>query len=359
MDTFIKRKRTKIIKLGSVEIGGDCPISVQTMTNTKTEDIQSTISQINAVASAGCDIVRSTVASADAVKAVKQIIEAVNIPFIADIHFKSEFAIGAIENGADGIRINPGNFPQKDLNKLIDAAKHNGKTIRIGVNTGSLNINIRKRYGNVDGLVNSALSYISVMESRNFYNIKISVKSSSLFETLLAYKCISDKVSYPLHLGLTEAGTLYNGIIKSSIGIGNLLLDGIGDTIRVSLTADPLEEVRAGQAILRALGLRKRGVEIISCPTCGRTEMNIELLAKSIEEMLQNIKSNIKVAVMGCIVNGPGEARQADYGIAGERGMGVIFKKGKIIKKVDEANLLNVFKEMLINDNILPKTTLE
>ena len=359
MENFINRKKTKKIKLGSIEIGGDSPISVQTMTNTKTEDIQSTISQINAVVSAGCDIVRSTVATSDAVKAVKQIIEAVNIPFVADIHFKSELAIGAIENGAHGIRINPGNFPQKDLNKLIDAAKHNGKTIRIGVNAGSLNINIRKRYGNIDGLVISALSYIRMMESRNFYNIKISVKSSSVFETVSAYKCISDKVNYPLHLGVTEAGTLYNGLIKSSIGIGSLLIDGIGDTIRVSLTADPVEEVKAGQAILKSLGLRKIGVEIISCPTCGRTEMNIELLAKSIEEMLQNIKSNIKVAVMGCIVNGPGEARQADYGIAGERGVGVIFKKGKIIKKVDEANLLKIFKEILIDDNILPKSTLE
>lgn len=358
MENFINRKKTKKIKLGSIEIGGDSPISVQTMTNTKTEDIQSTISQINAVVSAGCDIVRSTVATSDAVKAVKQIIEAINIPFVADIHFRSELAIGAIEKGAHGIRINPGNFPQKDLNKLIDAAKYNGKTIRIGVNAGSLNINIKKRYGNIDGLVISALDYVKIMEARNFDNIKISVKSSNIIETVLAYRGISEKVNYPLHLGITEAGTLHTGLIKSSIGIGSLLLEGIGDTIRVSLTADPVEEVKAGLTILKSLGLRQFGAEVISCPTCGRTDLNIEGLANSIERMLRDVKTPVKVAVMGCIVNGPGEARQADYGIAGERGVGVIFKKGKVIKKVDEANLIKEFKEILICDNILPDGTI-
>ena len=345
MNNHVGRKKTKLIKLGTLGIGGDSPVSVQTMTNTKTEDTDSTIAQINAVASMGCDIIRVTVATCEAAKAIKMIKETATIPIVADIHFTSEFAIASIENGADGIRINPGNFPVKDLNNVIDAAKYNSKIIRIGVNAGSLNINIRKRYGNIDGLVISALNYIKIMEARNFHNIKISVKSSSIIETVLAYRGISEKMNYPLHLGVTEAGTLITGVIKSSIGIGSLLLDGIGDTIRVSLTADPIEEVKAGLTILKSLGLRQFGAEIISCPTCGRTDLDIEGLTKTIEKMLRDVKTPVKVAVMGCIVNGPGEARQADYGIAGEKGMGVIFKKGKIIKKVDEANIINVFFE--------------
>lgn len=355
MEHLIKRRKSRNITLGSVGIGGNAPITVQTMTNTKTEDIEATIEQINEVASLGCDIIRVAAPSIEAVRALKAIKEAINIPLIADIHFNSELAIGAIESGADGIRINPGNFPEKQLNNLIDAAKSNGKVIRIGVNTGSIKPKIRKRYGNVEGLVVSAIDYVTLMEARNFNNIKISVKSSNVLETVLAYKSIADKISYPLHLGVTEAGSLYDGIIKSAIGIGSLLLDGIGDTIRVSLTAPPKEEVRAGISILKALGLRTSGVEIISCPTCGRTEIDIEILVKTIEEMLKGVECHIKIAVMGCIVNGPGEARQADYGIAGEKGFGVIFKKGKIIKKVDQANLLNEFKNVLIDNNILTK----
>ena len=353
MDNLIKRRKSKNIKLGSIDIGGNAPISVQTMTNTKTEDIEATIKQINEVAAKGCDIIRVAVPSMEAVRALKVIKETIKIPLVADIHFKSELAIGAIESGADGIRINPGNFPDKHLNKVIDAVKYNGKVIRIGVNSGSIKTNIRKKYGNVEGLVVSAVHYVKLMEARNFYNIKISVKSSDVLETVFAYKSIADKLNYPLHIGVTEAGSLYNGIIKSTIGIGSLLLDGIGDTIRVSLTASPIEEVRAGISILNALGLRASGVEIISCPTCGRTEIDIESLVKAIEEMLKDVECHVKVAVMGCIVNGPGEARQADYGIAGEKESGVIFKKGKIIKKVDQSKLLNEFKKVLVDNNIL------
>lgn len=356
--SLINRKKTRLIKLGTLGIGGDSPISVQTMTNTKTEDITSTLAQINEVASVGCDIVRITVPTYEAAKAIKVLKEEVKLPIVADIHFKSELAVASIENGVDGIRINPGNFPEKDLNNLIDAAKYNNTVIRIGVNTGSLNINIRKRYGNIEGLIITALNYIKIMEARNFNNIKISVKSSSVIETVLAYRGISEKMNYPLHLGVTEAGRLQSGVIKSSIGIGSLLLDGIGDTIRVSLTANPVEEVKAGLMILKSLGLRQLGVDIISCPTCGRVSLDIEGLAKIIEEMLSSVKTPIKVAVMGCIVNGPGEARQADYGIAGEKGMGVIFKKGKIIKRVEEINLIKVFKEILIEDKILSSSAL-
>jgi (E)-4-hydroxy-3-methylbut-2-enyl-diphosphate synthase len=349
----IIRKKTRTIKLGSLNIGGDSPISVQTMTNTKTEDIDTTIMQIREIISAGCDIVRVTVASEKAAKVLKSIKNAITIPLVADIHFSSDLAIKSIESGADGIRINPGNFPINDLYKLIDAARYNNKVIRIGVNSGSLNINVRKKYGNVDGMVFSALHYINIMEERNFNDIKISLKSSSVIETVLAYREISKKVDYPLHLGVTEAGTYNSGIVKSSIGIGSLLLDGIGDTIRVSLTSNPINEVKAGLTILRSLGLRQFGVEVISCPTCGRTDLDIENLANSVEELTVNIHTPLKIAVMGCIVNGPGEARQADYGIAGEKGRGVIFKKGKIFKAVEARDLMKVFKEILINDKVL------
>ncbi|MDY6819998.1 MAG: flavodoxin-dependent (E)-4-hydroxy-3-methylbut-2-enyl-diphosphate synthase [Deferribacterota bacterium] len=351
----IKRRKTKRIKLGSVYIGGNSPISVQTMTNTKTEDYDKTIKQIDELISAGAEIIRLTIPTNEAVFTLKKIKNYISIPIIADIHFDYNMAIKAIEAGADGIRINPGNFPFKKLDNIIDAAKQNDRAIRIGVNAGSLKSKYLKKYGAVEGLVGSALDYIDIFEKRGFNNIKVSVKSSDVINTIQAYRMIASKCDYPLHLGITEAGIGDYAIVKSSIGIGSLLLDGIGDTIRVSLTGNPVKEVYVGKAILRSLSLREEGVEIISCPTCGRCTIDIENLAKKIEQLLSNCKIPVKIAVMGCIVNGPGEARQADYGIAAENGEAVIFKKGRVLMKVKEEDILQNFLNLLTNEGLISR----
>ncbi len=336
------RKKTKVISVGNVKIGGTYPVVVQSMTNTKTEDIEATVVQINQLEKVGCEIVRVAVPSEDAAKAIVKIKDKIKIPLIADIHFNYNLAIQAIENGADCIRINPGNIgSEKRVEKIVNCAKAHNVPVRIGVNGGSLQKDILKKYGGVtsDALVESALQYIRLLEKFDFYNMKISIKVSDVPTTVEAYRKIAAISEYPLHVGVTEAGTVMSGSLKSAIGIGILLYEGIGDTIRVSLTGNPVDEVIVAYKILNYLNLRKRGVEIISCPTCGRTEINIVELAESIEKKLAHIESPLKVAVMGCVVNGPGEAREADIGIAGGKGVGLIFKKGEIVKKVKESQL--------------------
>ncbi len=336
------RKKTKVISVGNVKIGGTYPVVVQSMTNTKTEDIEATVVQINQLEKVGCEIVRVAVPSEDAAKAIVKIKDKIKISLIADIHFNYNLAIQAIENGADCIRINPGNIgSEKRVEKIVNCAKAHNVPVRIGVNGGSLQKDILKKYGGVtsDALVESALQYIRLLEKFDFYNMKISIKVSDVPTTVEAYRKIAAISEYPLHVGVTEAGTVMSGSLKSAIGIGILLYEGIGDTIRVSLTGNPVDEVIVAYKILNYLNLRKRGVEIISCPTCGRTEINIVELAESIEKKLAHIESPLKVAVMGCVVNGPGEAREADIGIAGGKGVGLIFKKGEIVKKVKESQL--------------------
>ncbi len=335
-------KTTKVINIGNVKIGGDNPVVVQSMTNTKTENVESTVKQIEELEKAGCEIVRVAVPGEVAAKNIKIIKDKINIPLIADIHFHHKLAINAIENGADAIRINPGNIGNhKRVKEIVDCAKSHKISIRIGVNAGSLEKDIYNKYGHLcsDALVESALNNIKLLENMGFDNIKISIKASDINLTVEGYRKLSKLVDYPLHIGITEAGTEKSGIIKSSIGIGILLSEGIGDTIRVSLTANPVEEVFVAWKILNFLNLRKRGVEIISCPTCGRTEIDIINIANRIEDRLKFIEKPIKVAVMGCVVNGPGEAREADIGIAGGKGVGLIFKKGEIVKKVPEKEL--------------------
>ncbi|SNX55481.1 flavodoxin-dependent (E)-4-hydroxy-3-methylbut-2-enyl-diphosphate synthase [Thermoanaerobacterium sp. RBIITD] len=353
------RKKTKEIKIGNIKIGGNNPIAVQSMTNTDTRDVKKTINQIIDLQNAGCNIIRVAVLDMDAAKAIKEIKREINIPIVADIHFDYKLAIEAILNGADKIRINPGNIGGEDKIKLVvDAAKDNGVPIRVGVNSGSLEKGILNKYGGVtsEGIVESALKNVSLLEKYGFYDIVISLKTSSVPLTIESYKLISEKVAYPLHVGVTEAGTSFSGTIKSAIGIGSLLYLGIGDTIRVSLTGDPIEEVRVGRQILRSLGLLKEGIELISCPTCGRTKINLIDLAKKVEELTRDIKQNVKIAVMGCAVNGPGEAREADIGIAGGAGEGLIFKHGKVYKKVPEDKLLDEFMKEL--RNVLKENTL-
>ena len=335
-------KTTKVINIGNVKIGGNNPVVVQSMTNTKTENVDSTVKQIEELEKAGCEIVRVAVPGEVAAKNIKIIKDKINIPLIADIHFHHKLAINAIENGADAIRINPGNIGNhKRVKEIVDCAKLHKISIRIGVNAGSLEKDIYNKYGHLcsDALVESALNNIKLLENMGFDNIKISIKASDINLTVEGYRKLSKLVDYPLHIGITEAGTEKSGIIKSSIGIGILLSEGIGDTIRVSLTASPVEEVFVAWKILNFLNLRKRGVEIISCPTCGRTEIDIINIANRIEDRLKFIEKPIKVAVMGCVVNGPGEAREADIGIAGGKGVGLIFKKGEIVKKVPEKEL--------------------
>ncbi|MDP8231803.1 MAG: flavodoxin-dependent (E)-4-hydroxy-3-methylbut-2-enyl-diphosphate synthase [Candidatus Zophobacter franzmannii] len=339
---MIKRKLTKKIFIGDVPIGGDAPISIQSMTNTRTDDIKKTIDQINKLTQAGCDIVRCAVPDFASVKAIPEIIKGTNIPLIADIHFDYKLALGAIEAGVHGLRINPGNIgSESNVKEVVAAARERNIPIRIGVNAGSLSKQIILKYGvTPKAIVESALEHIRILEKLNYDQMKISVKSSDVNTMLESYRLLSQEVDYPLHLGITEAGTKLSATVKSSLGIGSLLADGIGDTIRVSLTGDPVDEIIIAKEILKCLELRD-GMQIISCPTCGRTSIDLIQLAEQVEKALIPYSDlNLKIAVMGCIVNGPGEAREADFGIAGGNGEGLLFKKGEIVKKVAEANLM-------------------
>lgn len=340
----MKRCVTKKVMVGNTAVGGGTPITVQSMTNTDTRDVLSTVSQIKNLESAGCDIIRCAVPDMEACMALGDIIKSINIPLVADIHFDYRLALESIKQGVSALRLNPGNIGSKDRVKAVaEAAKDRGIPIRIGVNSGSLDKNILAKYGRVcpEALVESALEHVNILESVNFNDIVISIKSSDVPDMIESYRLISDKVSYPLHLGVTEAGTVWRGTIKSSIGIGTLLNEGIGDTIRVSLTGDPVEEVKAGREILKASDILKDGINFVSCPTCGRTQIDLIKITKEAEKRLSGCNKNIKVAIMGCIVNGPGEACEADIGIAGGKGEGLIFKKGKIVKKVKEEELVD------------------
>lgn len=352
MEKQIFRNNTKVIKIGDCYIGGGNRIAIQSMTNTKTECVEETVEQILRLEKAGCDIVRCTVPTIEAAQAIKKIKEKIHIPLVADIHFDYKMAIAAIENGADKIRINPGNIGGAEkIKAVVDAAKAKNVPIRVGVNSGSLEKELIKKYGGVtaQGLVESAIDKVNIIEQAGYDNIVVSIKSSSVQMCVDAHRLIADKISYPLHVGITESGTVFSGSIKSAIGLGLILNDGIGDTIRVSLTDDPVREIEAAKLILRTLGLRKGGIEVVSCPTCGRTRINLIELASKVEQMVSGYDLNIKLAVMGCVVNGPGEAKEADLGIAGADGYGVLIKKGEIIKKVPEAELLDVLKYELDN----------
>ncbi|MBW9156406.1 flavodoxin-dependent (E)-4-hydroxy-3-methylbut-2-enyl-diphosphate synthase [Clostridium sp. FP2] len=339
----MKKRKTKKVKVGSIYIGGDSKVAVQSMTNTDTRDVDATVAQILLLEEAGCDIVRCAVPDMLAAEAIKDIVKRIHIPLVADIHFDYKLALKSIENGISKLRINPGNIGSIDKIKLVaKAASDKGIPIRIGVNSGSLESDILEKYGHVcaQALVESALRHVEILESLNFYDIVISIKSSDVVMMIESYKLISGKVDYPLHLGVTEAGTTWRGTIKSSVGIGALLAEGIGDTIRVSLTGDVIDEVKVAIEILKSLGYIDDGIKFISCPTCGRTQINLIKIANEVEQRLVNCHKNIKIAIMGCAVNGPGEAREADIGIAGGKGVGLIFKKGEIIKTVKEEDLV-------------------
>ncbi len=343
---------TKVIKIGDRVIGGGNPILIQSMTNTKTQDVKATVEQINRLAAAGCDIIRCAVPDMDAAKALSQIKKEISIPLVADIHFDYKLAIAAMENGADKIRINPGNIGSADRVKaVIDVAKERNIPIRVGVNSGSLEKNLVEKYKGVtaQGIVESALDKVKMIEDMGYDNLVISIKSSDVMMCVKAHEVISKQTNYPLHVGITESGTIISGNIKSSIGLGLILNQGIGDTIRVSLTGDPLEEIKSAKLILRTLGLRKGGIEVVSCPTCGRTQIDLIGLATKVENLVQNYDLDIKVAVMGCAVNGPGEAKEADIGVAGGVKEGLLIKRGEIIKKVPEEQLLGLLKEELDN----------
>lgn len=343
----MKRNLTKQIMVGDVPVGGTSPITIQSMTNTITKDVESTVGQILRLEKAGCDISRSAINDMDDAKAIKIIKEKTGIPFIADIQFDYRLAIAAVENGADCLRINPGNIGNKDrVREVTKYCEEYGVPIRVGVNSGSLHQEYIDKFGgvNADSIVHSALDEVEFIESLGFYNMKLSLKSSDVNMSIESYKKISEMTDYPLHLGITEAGPAYVGTIKSAVGIGSLLNQGIGDTIRVSLTADPVEEVYVAKEILKSLSLRTDGIDIISCPTCSRTKINLIDIVSEAEKLLKDSKKNLKVAIMGCVVNGPGEAKEADIGIAGGNGQGLIFKKGVIIKKTKEEDLL---KELL------------
>lgn len=337
------RKNTKKVRIGNLYVGGGSPITIQSMTNTDTRDFIKTSAQINELKKAGCEIIRVAVMDMEAACAIKEIKKRIDIPLVADIHFDYKLAVKSIEAGVDALRINPGNIGSDErIKEVVSAAKDKGIPIRVGVNTGSIEKEIQEKYGrSSQALVESALKHVGILERFGFYDTVISVKSSDVMENIISYRLLSSRTDYPLHLGVTEAGTLFSGTIKSSIGIGILLCEGIGDTIRVSITDNPIEEIRIAKEILKACGIKKSGVEIISCPTCGRTKIDLISLAKRAEEVLKDIDKPIKVAIMGCAVNGPGEAREADIGIAGGIGEGLIFVKGKIIKKVPEEKLLD------------------
>ena len=346
------RDNTKIIKIGDKLIGGGSPIMIQSMTNTHTEDVEATVKQILRLEKAGCDIIRCTVPTIEAAHAIKEIKKQIHIPLVADIHFDYKMAIAAMENGADKIRINPGNIGSTDkIKAVVDVAKSRNIPIRVGVNSGSLEKDIVEKYNGVTakGLVESALDKVKIIEDLGYDNLVISIKSSDVLMCVKAHELIAEQTNYPLHVGITESGTIFSGSIKSSIGLGLILNQGIGDTIRASLTDDPVREVKAAKLILRTLGLRKGGIEVVSCPTCGRTRIDLIGLASRVEELVKNYDLDIKIAVMGCVVNGPGEAKEADLGIAGGDGCGVLIKHGEIVKKCDEDKLLSVLKEELDN----------
>lgn len=346
------RNQTKVIQIGNQKIGGGNPILIQSMTNTKTEDVQATVAQILRLEAAGCEIIRSTVPNMEAARALKEIKKQIHIPLVADIHFDYKMAIAALENGADKIRINPGNIGSREkVEEVVRAAKERNIPIRVGVNSGSLEKNLIEKYGGVtaEGLVESALDKVHMIEDMGYDNLVISIKSSDVLMCVRAHEILAEQTLYPLHVGITEAGTVMSGNIKSGIGLGIILHEGIGDTIRVSLTTDPVEEVRSAKLILRTLGLRKGGIEVVSCPTCGRTRIDMISLASQVEQMVADIPLDLKVAVMGCAVNGPGEAKEADIGIAGGDGEGLLIKKGQIIRKVPEAELLSTLREELLH----------
>ena len=347
------RDHTKEILIGNRTIGGGNPIAIQSMTNTRTEDVEATVAQILELEAAGCDIIRSTVPTEEAARAIRQIKERIHIPLVADIHFDYRLAIAAIENGADKIRINLGNIggPER-IREVVAAARMRQVPIRVGVNSGSLEKEIIAKYGHVtaEGLVESALDKVRMIEDFDYDNIVISIKSSDVMMCVKAHELIAEETRYPLHVGITEAGTVFSGNIKSSVGLALILNRGIGDTIRVSLTGSPVDEVRSAKLILRTLGLRRGGVEVVSCPTCGRTEIDLITLANDVERMVQDIPLDLKVAVMGCVVNGPGEAREADFGIAGGKHEGLLFRRGEIIRKVPEAELLPALREELLKE---------
>ncbi|OPX86219.1 MAG: 4-hydroxy-3-methylbut-2-en-1-yl diphosphate synthase [Pelotomaculum sp. PtaB.Bin104] len=340
---IMKRRKSNPIFIGKVQVGGGAPVSVQSMTNTDTRDIAATISQINELSAAGCEIVRVAVPDWEAAGALPAIISGISIPLIADIHFDYRLALEVLRAGVDGLRINPGNIGGREqVTAVVAAARERGVPIRIGVNAGSLEKELLERYGGVtaQAMVESAMGHINLLEQLHFTDIKVSLKASDIRLMLEAYRLLAGRVDYPFHIGVTEAGTLRTGTVKSAVGIGILLNEGIGDTIRVSLTGHPLHEVRVGYDILKALGLRRRGIEFISCPTCGRTQIDLIKIAGEVEEKLQFVDRPLKVAVMGCVVNGPGEAREADVGIAGGKGSGLIFRKGRVMRKVPEENLV-------------------
>lgn len=346
----MSRANTRVVKIGDRVIGGGNPILIQSMTNTKTEDVEATVKQIQALTAAGCDMIRCAVPTMEAAQALSEIKKQITIPLVADIHFDYRLAIAAIENGADKIRINPGNIGSRDrIQAVVDAAKAHRIPIRVGVNSGSLEKELVEKYHGVtaEGLVESALDKVRIIEEMGYDNLVISIKSSDVMMCARAHELITDKTDHPLHVGITEAGTLYSGNIKSAVGLGIILYQGIGDTIRVSLTGDPLEEIKSAKRILKTLGLQKGGIEVVSCPTCGRTQIDLIGLANQVETLVQGYDLDIKVAVMGCVVNGPGEAKEADLGVAGGKGVGILIKKGEIVKKVPESELLSVLKEEL------------
>ena len=349
----IPRKQTKTVFVGDRPIGGGHPIVIQSMTNTRTEDITGTVAQIRALTGAGCEIVRCAVPTMEAAAALRQIRQQIDIPLVADIHFDYRLAIAAIENGADKIRINPGNIGSREhIRAVVDAARERSIPIRVGVNSGSLEKELVEKYHGVtaEGLVESALDKVSVIEDMGYDNLVISIKSSDVMLCVRAHEMIAQRTAYPLHVGITEAGTILSGSIKSAVGLSLILSQGIGDTIRVSLTGDPLEEIRAAKQILRTLGLRSGGIEVVSCPTCGRTQIDLISLANRVEQMVQDIPlDNLKVAVMGCVVNGPGEAKEADIGIAGGKGAGLLIKKGAVVETIPEEQLLERLREELLN----------
>ena len=344
------RDQTKEVKIGNKVIGAGNPIMIQSMINTKTEDVEATVAQIKELEAAGCDIIRCAVPTMEAAEALSKIKEQINIPLVADIHFDYKLAIAAMENGADKIRINPGNIGSiENVKAVVDVAKERNIPIRVGVNSGSLEKPILEKYGKVtaEGIVESALDKVKIIEDLGYDNLVISIKSSDVMMCVKAHELIAEKTNHPLHVGITESGTITSGNIKSSIGLGLILNQGIGDTIRVSLTGEPLEEIKSAKLILKTLGLRSGGISVVSCPTCGRTQINLIPMAKEMEKFLQSINSNITVAVMGCVVNGPGEAKEADLGVAGGIGEGLLIKHGEIVRKLPEDQLLDALRQEL------------
>ncbi len=347
------RRKSREVSIGNVAIGGDAPIAIQSMTNTRTEDVRATVEQILSLEQAGCDIIRCAVPTQEAAEALSEIKKEIHIPLVADIHFDYKLAIAAVEHGADKIRINPGNIGSRErIQAVVDCCKSHDVPIRVGVNSGSLEKELVERYHGVtaEGIVESALDKVGIIESMGYDKLVISIKSSDVMMSIKAHELLAKKTDIPLHVGITEAGTVFRGSIKSSVGLGVILYQGIGDTIRVSLTGDPVKEVLAAKEILRSLGLRKGGIEVVSCPTCGRTQIDLIGLAEKVEELVSHYDDkDLKVAVMGCVVNGPGEAREADLGVAGGVGEGLLFKRGEIIKKLPEDQLLKALEDEIKN----------